>query len=128
MEAYPGFTDEELKEIVEEAKVRIVIVGVGGAGGNMITRLMSAGVEGVETVAINTDSQDLLYTRAHRKILIGKEITGGLGAGNDPKIGEEAAVQSKEEIRDSISSKFGYNLNKKLDDIRKTYKLIRYRK
>ena len=91
--------DEELRKILESKKAEIKILGSGGAGGNTISRLMQVGVVGAETIAINTDAQDLLYTDADIKILIGKEITGGLGAGADPKVGEEAAKESRNEIK-----------------------------
>jgi cell division protein FtsZ len=91
--------DEELRKILESKKAEIKILGAGGAGGNTISRLMQVGVVGGETVAINTDAQDLLYTDADIKILIGKEITGGLGAGADPRIGEESAKESRNEIK-----------------------------
>ncbi len=94
--------DEELRKILESKKAEIKILGAGGAGGNTISRLMQVGVVGAETVAINTDAQDLLYTDADIKILIGKEITGGLGAGADPKVGEEAAKESRNEIKKVI--------------------------
>src|SRR3989338_3208407 len=83
--------DEELRKLLETRKAEIKIVGAGGAGGNTISRLMQIGVVGAEAIAINTDAQDLLYSDADIKILIGKELTGGLGAGADPKVGEEAA-------------------------------------
>jgi cell division protein FtsZ len=60
---------------------------------------MQVGIIGAETVAVNTDAQDLLYTDADEKILIGKEITGGLGAGADPKVGEEAAKESRNDVK-----------------------------
>jgi len=91
--------DEELRKILESKKAEIKILGAGGAGGNTISRLMQVGVVGAETIAINTDAQDLLYTDADIKILIGKEITGGLGAGADPRIGEESAKESRNEIK-----------------------------
>lgn len=91
--------DEELRKILESKKAEIKILGAGGAGGNTISRLMQIGVVGAETIAINTDAQDLLYTDADIKILIGKEITGGLGAGADPKIGEESAKESRNEVK-----------------------------
>lgn len=97
-------SDEELKKILESRKAQIKVMGCGGAGNNTITRLMQVGVVGAETIAINTDAQDLLYTDADTKILIGKEITGGLGAGADPKVGEEAAKESKEEIKKSLQN------------------------
>jgi len=95
-------TDEELRKILESRKAEIKVIGVGGAGGNTISRLMQVGIVGAETIAINTDAQDLLYTDADRKVLVGKEITGGLGAGADPKIGQESAKESKDEIKRSL--------------------------
>lgn len=91
--------DEELKKLLEKRKANIRVVGAGGAGNNTITRMMQVGIQGAETVAVNTDAQDLLYSDADIKVLIGKEITGGLGAGGDPRIGEESAKESKEEIK-----------------------------
>jgi len=91
--------DDELKKVFEARRAQIKVIGVGGAGNNTITRLMQTGIVGVETIAVNTDAQDLLYTDADIKILIGKEITGGLGAGSDPKIGEESAKENREEIK-----------------------------
>jgi len=92
-------TDEELRKILESRKAEIKVIGVGGAGNNTISRLMQVGIVGAETIAINTDAQDLLYTDADRKVLIGREITNGLGAGADPKIGCESAKESKDEIK-----------------------------
>jgi cell division protein FtsZ len=91
--------DEELRTILESRKTQIKVVGCGGAGNNTITRLMQVGIVGAETIAINTDAQDLLYTDANKKVLIGKEITGGLGAGADPQLGMECARESKEDIK-----------------------------
>ncbi|CAB48928.1 cell division protein FtsZ [Pyrococcus abyssi] len=94
--------DEELKKIVEQIKARIYVVGVGGAGCNTVNRMMEVGVTGAKIIAVNTDAQDLLKIKAHQKILIGKELTRGLGAGNDPKIGEEAAKESERELREAL--------------------------
>ncbi len=94
--------EEDLEQAFEEAKARIVAVGCGGAGGNTISRMMEVGIEGAETLALNTDAQDLLYASADRKILIGRECTGGLGAGNDPSKGEEAAREDEDEIKDHL--------------------------
>lgn len=95
-------TDEELRKILETRKAEIKVVGVGGAGGNTISRLMQVGIVGAETLAVNTDAQDLLYTDADHKVLIGKEITSGLGAGADPKVGQESAKESKEDVKKSL--------------------------
>ena len=94
--------DEELRRILEQIQAKIYVVGVGGAGCNTINRMMEVGVEGAKIIGINTDAQDLLKVKAHKKILIGKELTRGLGAGNNPKIGEEAAKESERDIRDAL--------------------------
>jgi cell division protein FtsZ len=94
--------NEQLRKILESRKAEIKVAGVGGAGGNTISRLMQVGIIGAETIAINTDAQDLLYTDADRKVLIGKDLTGGLGAGADPKTGTEAAKESKNDIKKSL--------------------------
>ena len=94
--------DKELQEILEARKTRIKVVGTGGAGNNTITRLMEVGIVGAETIAVNTDAQDLLYSNADYKVLIGKKLTRGLGAGGDPKIGEEAAKESKEDLEKAL--------------------------
>jgi cell division protein FtsZ len=91
--------DSELKKILESRRAEIKVVGCGGAGGNTISRLMQVGIVGAETVAVNTDAQDLLYTDSDKKVLIGRELTGGLGAGADPHVGMEAAKESKEDVK-----------------------------
>ena len=94
--------DEELKRFLNKSKASIKVIGSGGAGNNTITRMVQVGIEGVETIAMNTDAQDLLYSDADKKLLIGREITGGLGAGGDPKVGCEAAKESRDEIKKTI--------------------------
>jgi cell division protein FtsZ len=96
--------DDELRKLLESKKAKIKIIGCGGAGNNTISRLMQVGVVGAETVAVNTDAQDLLYTDADMKVLIGKAITGGLGAGADPKIGEESAKESKNDVKKVVDN------------------------
>lgn len=91
--------DEELRRIIESRKSDIKVVGIGGAGGNTISRIMQIGITGCETIAINTDAQDLLYTDADAKVLIGKEVSQGLGAGANPKVGAEAAKENKDDVR-----------------------------
>jgi len=93
----------ELEDIVRKSKAKIMIAGVGGAGNNAITRLMEYGIDDAITLAINTDAQDLLYTTAHYKLLIGKELTRGLGAGNHPQTGEAAARESIEDIKNYLN-------------------------
>lgn len=81
-----------------ETFARIKVIGVGGAGGAAINRMVDAGIEGVEFVAINTDAQALHFSKANTKVHIGQDATRGLGAGADPNVGEKAAQESKDEI------------------------------
>ncbi|MFB6180497.1 MAG: cell division protein FtsZ [Candidatus Nanohalobium sp.] len=94
--------DDELEELIQQRKADIKVIGSGGAGNNTISRLVEVGIEGCETIAMNTDAQDLLYANADEKVLIGKELTGGLGAGADPKVGEESAKESQQKIKNSV--------------------------
>ncbi len=96
--------DRELEEILKKQSTKIKVIGVGGGGGNSLSRMKEIGIKGGELIAINTDAQDLLYTNADQKILIGKELTHGLGAGSNPKIGEEAARESESEIKKKIAN------------------------
>lgn len=105
MTEYSKEDDKELERAIEEAKAEILAVGCGGAGGNAVSRILEARIEGVETVAVNTDAQDLLHASADHKILIGREITGGRGAGNNPELGKEAAVDSRNLLEESLFDK-----------------------
>jgi len=96
--------DQELEELIKKQIAKIKVVGCGGAGNNSISRMREIGIKGGELVAINTDAQDLLYANADQKILIGKEITGGLGAGSNPRLGQEAAKESESEIKKKLMS------------------------
>ena len=98
----PHEIDRELEEILARQKAAIKVIGTGGAGNNTINRITEVGIAGAESVAVNTDAQDLLYTSADKKILIGKELTKGLGAGSIPKIGEEAARETEAELRNTM--------------------------
>ncbi len=82
-----------------ETFARIKVIGVGGAGGAAINRMVDAGVDGVEFIAINTDAQALHHSHAKVKIHIGKDQTRGLGAGADPSVGQRAAEESIDEIK-----------------------------
>lgn len=95
--------DAELEAILASQKAKIKVVGAGGAGNNTINRMAEVGIIGTETIAINTDAQDLLYTTADKKILIGKDTTKGLGAGSIPQVGEEAARESEHEIKQALA-------------------------
>jgi cell division protein FtsZ len=81
---------------------RIVIVGAGGAGNNTVNRLYNIGVDGAETIAINTDRQHLEMIEADTKILVGKSLTNGLGAGGDPSMGERATEMAQGTIKEVI--------------------------
>ena len=88
----------ELKEL----KPRILVLGVGGAGGNALNGMIAAGMEGVEFVAVNTDAQDLINNKAQGKIQLGANLTKGLGAGAKHEIGQAAAEESLNDIVDYI--------------------------
>ena len=75
---------------IRELKPRILVLGVGGAGGNAINEMIDAGVEGVEFIAVNTDAQDLKTSKAQTRIQIGINVTKGLGAGAKHEIGQAA--------------------------------------
>jgi len=82
---------------------RILAVGVGGAGSNAINNIMTrGGIIGATTVAVNTDARHLLSTQAERKMLLGRELTNGTGAGNDPNIGRAASEENEEDLRELV--------------------------
>jgi cell division protein FtsZ len=89
-------------EEVRGQKARIKVVGVGGAGGNAVNNMIAANLHGVEFVAMNTDLQVLEASLAPVKIQIGRELTRGLGAGSDPEIGRQAAIEDKTAVMDSL--------------------------
>jgi cell division protein FtsZ len=80
----------------------IKVVGVGGGGTNAVNRMVDAGLRGVEFIAVNTDAQALLMTDADHKIHIGAKATRGLGAGADPEVGREAAIESRDELKEAL--------------------------
>ncbi|MFB6077492.1 MAG: cell division protein FtsZ [Halarchaeum sp.] len=96
-------SDEELMGVLEDLQTNITVVGCGGAGSNTVNRMFEEGIHGAKLVAANTDVQHLVDIEADTKILIGKEKTRGRGAGSLPQVGEEAALESQEDIRESIS-------------------------
>ena len=83
-------------------KARICVFGCGGAGQNTITRLTEMGIEGATTISLNTDAKHLAVGKADKKILIGKELTRGLGAGGYPEIGRKAAEESRNELKEAL--------------------------
>ncbi|MBQ6139211.1 MAG: cell division protein FtsZ, partial [Methanobrevibacter sp.] len=94
--------DEELLKIIEGSRANIIVVGTGGAGNNTISRLNEIGIEGAKTITVNTDAQDLFYSVSDKKLLLGRQTCGGLGAGGEPTIGEESAEESEEDIREEL--------------------------
>jgi cell division protein FtsZ len=95
--------DAELAKIVETLRVNIAIVGCGGGGTNTINRLGQEGVFGAELVAANTDAKHLLHVHSPHKVLLGRNTTKGLGAGALPEIGERAAQESEQELKDFVT-------------------------
>ncbi len=85
-----------------ETFARIKVVGVGGAGGAAINRMVESGVSGVDFIAVNTDAQALHHSKANQKIHIGSETTRGLGAGADPEVGQRSAEESAEDIKKAV--------------------------
>lgn len=80
----------------------IKVVGVGGGGGNAINRMIEAGLQGVEFISMNTDAQALSISKAPRRVQLGEKLTKGLGAGSNPEVGEKAAEESREQIREAL--------------------------
>lgn len=91
----------ETSERISDTAI-IKVIGVGGAGNNAVNRMIDSGIEGVEFIAVNTDKQDLMKSKAPKKIQIGEKITRGLGAGSNPDIGGQSAEESKAEIAEAI--------------------------
>ena len=85
-----------------ETGVVIKVIGVGGGGGNAVNRMVSSGIKGVDFIAVNTDKQALNYSAADVKLQVGEKLTGGRGAGSKPEIGEKAAKESEDEIRNLL--------------------------
>lgn len=92
----------EVKPSEIQTFASIKVVGVGGAGGSAVNRMKDAGLAGVQFIAMNTDAQALHNSRADVKIHLGKDATGGLGAGADPSVGEKAALESKDDIKSAL--------------------------
>jgi len=85
--------------MVNEHQVAVIkVIGIGGAGNNAVNRMIEAGVQGVEFIVINTDAQVISASKAETKLIIGKQICGGLGAGANPDVGRQAAIESIKEI------------------------------
>lgn len=94
--------DEELLKFLEQTKPKIYVIGTGGSGCNTLNRMHEVGIEGVKFIAMNTDVQHLIKMRADKKILLGKTVTKGMGAGSNPSVGEAAAKESANDIKDVL--------------------------
>src|SRR5512132_2215945 len=90
------FAEEEIQG------AHIKVVGVGGGGGNAVSRMIASGLQGVEFIAVNSDLQALRANRAPVKIQIGSKLTKGLGAGANPDIGRQAAIEDTEQLCDAL--------------------------
>lgn len=88
---------------LESARTKIKVIGVGGAGKNAIDHMIENDVHGVDFIAVNTDAQDLKYSKAKYRLLIGRNTTRGHGAGANPDVGRMAALESEEELREIVS-------------------------
>jgi len=100
--SYDDNIDNDLKEIIQRSRAKIFVVGTGGAGNNTVSRLAEIGVQGAGTLSVNTDAQDLFYSKSDHKLLIGRSTCGGLGAGGMPDIGEESAEESEEQLKEKL--------------------------
>ncbi len=97
-----GAEDAELERILASLRTNIKIVGIGGGGCNTIDRLVESGIVGAELFAANTDAQHLLIIRSPHKLLLGRRVTRGLGAGALPQVGEESAREAADELRSVV--------------------------
>ena len=100
-----GAKQESADELMSNEKVRIAVIGVGGAGCNTVDRMMKNGIKSAQTIAVNTDQLHLKVVQAHKRVLIGSTITKGLGAGGFPEIGVKCAEMSREKLKEVIDQK-----------------------
>ena len=91
--------DQELEAVLASLKTNIKVVGCGGGGSNTVSRLYEEGITGAELLACNTDAQHLLTVNSHRKVLLGRRCTRGLGAGAQPQVGEQAAREAEDDLK-----------------------------
>jgi len=97
-------SDKYLSDLLKVLKIKSIVIGIGGAGNNTVSRMQEFQTDCVETLNINTDAHDLYYSNATKKILIGKEICNGLGSGNDPEIGALAAEEDAERLAEALNA------------------------
>ena len=91
-----------MAEVNADKVVSIKVIGVGGAGNNVVNRMIAGGMSGVEFICVNTDKQDLNKSRCENKIQIGEKLTGGMGAGSKPEIGKKSAEESRASIAKAL--------------------------
>ncbi|MFW9951942.1 MAG: cell division protein FtsZ, partial [Candidatus Thorarchaeota archaeon] len=96
--------DTYLSDLLKVLKIKSLVIGVGGAGNNTVSRMQDIDSELVETLNINTDAHDLYYSNSNQKLLIGKEICSGLGSGNDPAIGTAAAEEDVDRLSQVLNA------------------------
>ena len=102
---HPGCDDDQfLADLLKVLKIKTLVVGIGGAGNNTVSRLQDMGIKHAETININTDAHDLYYSNSKHKILIGKNRCNGLGSGNDPFVGAEAAEEDRSRINQTVNA------------------------
>ncbi len=96
-----GMLEQKIRDEfdLDVMRAKILVMGMGGAGNNCITRLTDIGIKGAETIAVNTDAKHLSISRANQKFLVGRELTRGLGAGGYPNLGKKAAEESERDLR-----------------------------
>jgi cell division protein FtsZ len=97
-----GTSDEELEELLDGLNTDVTVLGCGGAGTNTVDRLQKADIAGADFYAINTDAQHLLNSEIDNKVLVGENLTKGLGSGSLPQVGEKAAKESEPELRQIV--------------------------
>ena len=96
-------SEDELQEMLDGRQTDVTVVGCGGGGSNTVTRMLQTGIEGANVIAANTDVQHLVEeTYADEKILLGKELTGGQGAGSVPRVGRRSAQEAENDLRDTV--------------------------
>ena len=100
-----GVNKKESDDLMSNEKVRIAVIGVGGAGCNTVDRMMKSGIKSAQTIAVNTDQLHLKVIQAHKRVLIGSTVTRGLGAGGFPEVAAKCAEMSREKLREVISEK-----------------------
>jgi cell division protein FtsZ len=97
-------SDQYLADLLKVLKIKSLVVGIGGAGNNTVSRMQDLGSKFIETLNINTDAHDLYYSNANQKVLIGKETCSGLGSGNDPLVGKDAAEEDAERLAQVLNA------------------------